>query len=179
MNICISIIEISILSLLLGAILGYVSHYFLLLPSDNLSKCIDDILPQKQCRKCGYADCFSYANAISSKNEQINKCIPGGNDTIRKIAYLLNLDIEDVSLVDGNEAHSAWNQVAWINEVACIGCTKCVQICPVDAIIGSKRTLHTVMGKFCTGCELCIHSCPTNCIQMKSVNIIATNHNSS
>lgn len=124
---------------------------------------IDAILPQTQCRKCGYAGCFPYAEAISLNQAGINQCPPGGEQGIKRLAELL--DVEVLPL-DTKFGLSQPRRVAVINESECIGCTKCLPPCPVDAIIGANKQMHCVITEQCTGCELCIAPCPVNCISM-------------
>jgi Na+-translocating ferredoxin:NAD+ oxidoreductase subunit B len=124
---------------------------------------IDAILPQTQCRRCGYAGCLPYAEAIAAGHANINQCPPGGDDGIRRLAALLGK--RPVPL---NPAHGSYQPctVAVIDEEACIGCTLCIQACPVDAIVGAAKQAHTVIAGECTGCELCVAPCPVDCIRM-------------
>ncbi|CUT16918.1 electron transport complex protein rnfB [Candidatus Ichthyocystis hellenicum] len=126
---------------------------------------IDDILPQTQCGQCGYPGCRPYAEAIAAGKADINQCPPGGDDGIRKLAELLNKDVKKL-----NESHgqNKPKSVAVIDEFTCIGCTLCIQACPVDAIVGAAKQNHTVIKEYCTGCELCIAPCPVDCIEMIS-----------
>lgn len=124
---------------------------------------IDAILPQTQCRQCGFPGCEPYATAIVEGRADINQCPPGGEQGIRKLAELLG-----VSPAPLNSAHgiSKPKAVALIDEQICIGCTLCISACPVDAIVGAARQMHTVIAAECTGCELCIAPCPVDCISM-------------
>lgn len=124
---------------------------------------IDAILPQTQCRRCGFPGCRPYATAIAEGRADINQCPPGGEEGIRKLAELLG-----ISAMPLNAAHgiSKPKSVALIDEQNCIGCTLCIQACPVDAISGAARQAHTVIAGECTGCELCIAPCPVDCISM-------------
>ncbi|VFP83923.1 Electron transport complex subunit RsxB [Candidatus Erwinia haradaeae] len=153
---------LSIISLICGGLLGYASHTFMV-KDDLLIDQLDTVLPQSQCGQCGYPGCRPYAHAISKHNEMINKCVPGGEPTMLKIAEILN--IEPQSLRD-TSMRTPKHKIAWIREEHCIGCMKCVHVCPVDAIVGAKRTMHTVVSDICTGCDLCVSSCPTHCIEM-------------
>ncbi|MBS0855062.1 MULTISPECIES: electron transport complex subunit RsxB [unclassified Tatumella] len=162
----IAIVALSILALMFGALLGYASRRFRV-EEDPIVEQIDELLPQSQCGQCGYPGCRPYADAVGNQGEMINKCAPGGEQTILKLAALLNVDPQPI---DGDEsAKSPEAKVAWIDEANCIGCTKCIQACPVDAIVGSTRAMHTVLTDLCTGCDLCVAPCPTDCIEMRPV----------
>jgi electron transport complex protein RnfB len=124
---------------------------------------IDQLLPQTQCRRCGYAGCRPYAKAIASGEVDINQCPPGGIATIAELAKLLNRALVPLDVSRG--AHTPLGR-AIIDEKVCIGCTKCIQACPVDAIIGAAKQMHTVIANECTGCELCVQPCPVDCIAM-------------
>src|SRR5579872_6297063 len=124
---------------------------------------IDALLPQTQCTRCGYPGCRPYAEAIAAGEAQINQCPPGGAATIGALAALLGcapLPLNPANGVEGPEL------VARIDEEACIGCARCLPPCPVDAILGAQRQMHTVLLAVCTGCELCIAPCPVDCITM-------------
>jgi Na+-translocating ferredoxin:NAD+ oxidoreductase subunit B len=123
---------------------------------------IDQILPQTQCTKCGYDDCLEYARAIK-RGTPHNQCPPGGNNGIQKLSMLLHR--EPMPLNPSNGALTQ-KKVAVINEDLCIGCKKCILACPVDAIIGSGKLMHTVIASECTGCDLCVEPCPMDCIDM-------------
>src|SRR5687768_5898850 len=129
---------------------------------------IDAILPQTQCRRCGFSGCRPYAVALAEGRAEINQCPPGGEKGVRKLAELLG-----VSPMPLNAAHgiSKPEEVASINEQLCIGCTLCIQACPVDAIVGAARQMHTVIAAECTGCELCVAPCPVDCISMVPVKV--------
>ncbi|VFP82789.1 electron transport complex subunit RsxB [Candidatus Erwinia haradaeae] len=157
-----AILVLSIISLISGGLLGYASKTFMV-KDDLLVDQIDTILPQSQCGQCEYPGCRPYAHAISKKNEMINKCVPGGEHTMLAIAAILNIEPQPLG---DTSIRQPKNQIAWIREEYCIGCMKCVHTCPVDAIIGAKRTMHTVVSDICTGCNLCVASCPTHCIEM-------------
>jgi electron transport complex protein RnfB len=127
----------------------------------NLIQRIDALLPQTQCGKCGHPGCRPYAESIVA-GEAINKCPPGGDETIAGLAQLLNVP---VLRLDAGRGHAP-AQVAFIREAECIGCTKCIQACPVDAIVGAAKLMHTVIVQECTGCDLCVAPCPVDCIDM-------------
>lgn len=127
----------------------------------SLIQRIDALLPQTQCGKCGHPGCKPYAAGIAS-GEPINKCPPGGSETIIALAELLNVPVLELDASRG----SAPAQIAYIREAECIGCTKCIQACPVDAIVGAAKLMHTVIIDECTGCDLCVAPCPVDCIEM-------------
>ena len=131
-----------------------------------LSVRIDALLPQTQCTKCGYAGCRPYAEAIAAGEADIDRCPPGGDEGVAQIARLLGRAPKRL-----NPANGVWRppQVAVIDEAACIGCTKCIQACPVDAIVGASTLMHTVIASWCTGCELCLPPCPVDCIALERV----------
>jgi len=124
---------------------------------------IDALLPQTQCRQCGYPGCRPYAEAVAAGRAGINQCPPGGERTIRELAALLDRPV--VPLAPEFGVHKP-PLAAAIDEAACIGCTLCIQACPVDAIAGAAKLMHTVIAAECTGCELCIPPCPVDCIAM-------------
>lgn len=156
------LIAIGVIALIFGAVLGY-SSIKLKVEADPIVEQIDAILPQSQCGQCGYPGCKPYAEAIAN-GDVITKCVPGGQPLVVKIADLLGVD---VPAMDGVEAPEV--KVAYIDEAMCIGCTKCIQACPVDAIIGTNKMMHTIVPDLCTGCELCVAPCPTNCIEMRPI----------
>ena len=125
---------------------------------------INQCLPQTQCGQCGYQGCRPYAKAIST-GEATNKCPPGGNETIIKLAHLCNEPYQKLNAAHGKLSPFS---VAVIREAECIGCTKCIVACPVDAILGGPKLMHTVIESECTGCDLCIEPCPVDCIDMIS-----------
>jgi len=125
---------------------------------------IDACLPQTQCRECGYNGCLPYAKAMQAGAETIDKCPPGGLNTLQNLSQLLG--VEATPYVSKVEAQTRPQQVVTIDETTCIGCTKCIQACPVDAIIGSAKQMHTVISQHCTGCQLCIEPCPVDCIDL-------------
>lgn len=125
---------------------------------------IDELLPQTQCGLCGYGGCLPYAEAMIYENAPINLCPPGGVKTLRALGELLQQDC--TSFIAEMEQKTKPPMVALIREVECIGCTKCIQACPVDAILGSAKQMHTVIAAECTGCELCVAPCPVDCIEI-------------
>ena len=125
---------------------------------------IDALLPQTQCTRCGYPGCLPYASAIAEGEAEINQCPPGGSATIRALAELLDRDFLPLNPVNGVESPP---RLAWIDEERCIGCARCLPPCPVDAIVGAAKYLHTVLSDRCTGCELCLAPCPVDCIEMR------------
>ncbi|SFM98973.1 electron transport complex protein RnfB [Izhakiella capsodis] len=168
----IAVVVLSALGLFFGALLGYASRRFKV-EDDPIVEQIDALLPQSQCGQCGYPGCRPYANAVGNNGEAINKCAPGGEQTMLKLAALLNVEAQPI---DGDdEAREPLRKVAWIDEANCIGCTKCIQACPVDAIIGATRAMHTVLSDACTGCDLCVAPCPTDCIEMRPVAVTPAN----
>ena len=128
-----------------------------------LAQRIDAALPQTQCAQCGYAGCMPYAAAVAAGEAAINRCPPGGERVVRKIARLTARPY--VALDASCGAHKT-RQVAIIDEARCIGCTLCIQACPVDAIVGAPKLMHTVIRAECTGCELCLPPCPVDCIAL-------------
>lgn len=131
--------------------------------SEKFIKAIDAVLPQTQCGQCGYPGCEPYAVAIVKGDADINQCPPGDAEGIRKIAALLGVEPKPLNTRHGMPKPRA---VAIIDENLCIGCTFCVRACPVDAIVGAAKQMHTVLTDECTGCELCIAPCPMDCIAM-------------
>ncbi len=124
---------------------------------------IDALLPQTQCTRCGYPDCHAYAEAISKDKTGIDRCPPGGTDTLQALGALLSRPAPALDPAVGTFAPGT---VAFIEESLCIGCTKCIAACPVDAIVGGPKLMHTVIEALCTGCELCLPPCPVDCIRL-------------
>lgn len=185
-----AIITLLILAAVFGALLGFASIRFK--PDGNpIVEDINNILPQTQCGQCGHPGCRPYAQAIAD-GEDINKCPPGGEATIQALADLLDVEPKPLDAEHGVEKT---RQVAIIREDECIGCTKCIQACPVDAILGAAKQMHTVIESECTGCDLCVEPCPVDCIDMvpiedtlaswhqnrpvSTIELIATDRNSS
>jgi electron transport complex protein RnfB len=136
----------------------------------SLADQIEDLLPQTQCTKCGYPACRPYAEAIASGQALYNQCPPGGQQGIVRLATLLHQPVLPLNQSNGTEHPRS---IAVIDEAVCIGCTLCIQACPVDAIIGAPKQMHSVINDLCTGCDLCIPPCPVDCISM--VNVSADN----
>ena len=134
--------------------------------SEALADKIDAVLPQTQCRQCGYPGCRPYAEAVAAGRAGINQCPPGGEPTIRALAGILGREPLPLNTAHGETKPRA---LAVIDEALCIGCFKCVQACPVDAIVGAPKLMHTVLADECTGCELCLPPCPVDCIRMLPV----------
>jgi electron transport complex protein RnfB len=134
--------------------------------STPLAERIDALLPQTQCTKCGYDGCRPYAEAIARGEADINQCPPGGEAGVAKLAALTGREAKPLNPANGLYRPP---QVAVIDEAVCIGCTKCIAACPVDAIVGASKLMHTVIAPWCTGCELCIPPCPVDCIALAPV----------
>lgn len=124
---------------------------------------IDRLLPQTQCGQCGYPGCKPYATAIARGEADINQCPPGGEAGIKALAELLGREVKPLNPEHGVEKPKV---IALIREPECIGCTKCIQACPVDAIVGASKSMHVVLADLCTGCELCVPPCPVDCIDL-------------
>ncbi len=152
------------ISLALGAVLGYSALKFKVEGNPLVEK-IDAVLPQTQCGQCGFPGCKPYAEAIAKGEADINLCPPGGEEGIRKLADLLGVEFKPF----GEGAAPKGKMVAVIDEDICIGCTLCLQACPVDAIAGAAKQMHTIIASECTGCELCVAPCPVDCISMQGI----------
>lgn len=157
-----AVLTIAGLSIVFGLVLGYSAIRFRV-EGDPVADQIDALLPQTQCGQCGFAGCRPYAEAIAADEAEINRCPPGGEATMIALAELLGRD--PVPLEDEAAAEKP-KSVAYIVEEECIGCTLCIQACPVDAIVGAAKQMHTVIADECTGCELCLPPCPVECIHM-------------
>ena len=153
------------LAIIFGALLGFAAEKFKV-EGNPIVEQIDELLPQTQCGQCGFPGCRPYAESIAN-GDAINKCPPGGQATINAIASLLDVPAPELDEEHGQE--SPVITVAYIREDECIGCTKCIQACPVDAILGAAKLMHTVIADECTGCDLCVEPCPVDCIDMLPV----------
>lgn len=145
-----------------GALLAYAAGK-LKVEGEPLVEQIDAILPQTQCGQCGYPGCRPYAQAIAGGDADINQCPPGGEAGVKALAELLGMEPKPL---EAAVAADKPKSVAAIDENICIGCTLCIRACPVDAIVGAPKHLHTVIAAECTGCELCVAPCPVDCIAM-------------
>ncbi|MFL6706861.1 MAG: electron transport complex subunit RsxB [Massilia sp.] len=132
----------------------------------TLTDLIEDALPQTQCTKCGYPACRPYAEAIAAGEAEINQCPPGGLEGIVRLSNVTGRPVIPLNPVNGFERP---RPVAFIDETLCIGCTLCIQACPVDAIMGAAKQMHTILPSLCTGCDLCVAPCPVDCIVMYPV----------
>ena len=157
------------LAVVIGVALGWAASR---IPpdADPLVARIDALLPQTQCGQCQYPGCRPYAAAIAGGEADINRCPPGGEATVRALAALLD---RPASQPDPAYGEQKAPQVAWIDEERCIGCARCLPACPVDAIVGASRQMHTVIAAQCTGCELCLPPCPVDCIELRPVRVSA------
>ena len=161
-----AIVALVALALVFGAVLGFASVKFRV-EGDPIVEQIDSLLPQTQCGQCGFPGCRPYAQAIADGDAEINRCPPGGQATIQHLADLLDVEPLELDAESGVEEEDT--KVAYIIEDLCIGCTKCIQACPVDAILGAAKQMHTVIVDECTGCDLCVEPCPVDCIEMVTV----------
>lgn len=168
-----AVVVLGLLAAFLGGMLGFAAVR-LREDGDTVADRIDALLPQTQCGQCNYPGCRPYAEAIARGEAPINQCPPGGDRTIRALADLLDRDPLPLNAEHGTPPDS--DLVAWIEEPACIGCTLCIQACPVDAIVGARGQMHTVLRDACTGCELCIDPCPVDCIHLLSADEQAPTH---
>lgn len=157
-----AILTLTAMVLVIGAVLLWLGRR-LTPDEDSLVEQINQRLPQTQCAQCGYPGCRPYAQAIADGEADINQCPPGGAEGIAELGALL--DVEPRPLDASRGEHKA-PVVAVVDEARCIGCTLCIQACPVDAILGAQRQMHTVIESECTGCELCVEPCPVDCIDL-------------
>lgn len=164
MGIVLATLVVVSLAAVLGGALGLAAVIFRV-EGDPLVDRIDAILPQTQCGQCGFPGCKAYASAIAEGRAEINLCPPGGEAGVRALADLLGREFKPLA-GDGADKPKT---IAHIDEQQCIGCTLCIQACPVDAIAGAAKQLHAVVPQLCTGCELCMSPCPVECIHMQAV----------
>jgi electron transport complex protein RnfB len=157
-----AVLWFTLLGSLFGLGLGWAARRFRV-ESDPVVDQIDAILPQTQCGQCNYPGCRPYAEAIAAGDAEINQCPPGGEAGIQALADLLGVEPLPLNAEHGEEHPPS---VAVIDESVCIGCTLCIQACPVDAIVGASKQMHTVIEQECTGCDLCLPPCPVDCIEM-------------
>jgi electron transport complex protein RnfB len=161
-----ALIALTVLALVFGLVLGFAAIRFKV-KSDPVVDKIDALLPQTQCGQCTYPGCRPYAEAIARGEAEINQCPPGGQQTIIALADLLNREPLPLNPEHGEAKKD--KTVVIIDEELCIGCTLCIQACPVDAILGAAKLMHTVIAEECTGCDLCIPPCPVDCIYIVPV----------
>jgi electron transport complex protein RnfB len=155
-----AIVVLTLLAILFGLLLGYAEKHFHI-EGDPVVDQIDALLPQTQCGQCDYPGCRPYAEAIADGEADINQCPPGGQPGIVALAELLGREPKPLNESHGEESIKT---VVIIDEKICIGCTLCIQACPVDAIVGATKQMHTIIKDECTGCDLCIPPCPVECI---------------
>jgi Na+-translocating ferredoxin:NAD+ oxidoreductase subunit B len=160
-----SLLALGCLALVAGLLLGFAAEKFKV-QGEPLVEHIDALLPQTQCGQCGHPGCRPYAQAIAA-GEAINRCPPGGQATIDALAALLGQPSQPLDSAHGSA--QTQKTLAYIREDECIGCTKCIAACPVDAIVGAAKFVHTVITQECTGCDLCVEPCPVDCIDMLPV----------
>jgi len=156
------------LAIVFGVLLGYAAIRFKV-EGEPIVEELDAALPQTQCGQCTYPGCRPYAEAMAAGEADINQCPPGGEDTIQQLADILGVEAKPLSEEHAENAAEEL-MVAVIVEKDCIGCTLCIQACPVDAIVGASKQMHTVIESECTGCELCLPPCPVDCIEMVPAN---------
>jgi electron transport complex protein RnfB len=159
------------LSIVFGLLLGYAAVRFKV-EGNPIAELIDKKLPQTQCGQCGYPGCKPYAEALAKGEAEVNLCTPGGESTMLEIAELLQVEPKPMN---AEASETKPQMVALINEDLCIGCVLCIKACPVDAIVGATKMMHTVIKKECTGCELCVPVCPVDCIEMVTEQMNARN----
>jgi Na+-translocating ferredoxin:NAD+ oxidoreductase subunit B len=165
MTILVAVFALLALAAVFGALLGFASEKFRV-EGDPIVEQIDALLPQTQCGQCGHPGCRPYAEAIAN-GEEHNRCPPGGEATVVALSELLGREVLPLDAEEGSALDV--KRVAVIREDECIGCTKCIQACPVDAIVGAAKLMHTVIADECTGCDLCVEPCPVDCIDMVEV----------
>ncbi|MGB0867948.1 MAG: electron transport complex subunit RsxB [Granulosicoccaceae bacterium] len=157
-----AVIVFAVLCALAGLLLWFASRKFAV-EGNPLVDEIEAVLPQTQCAQCNFPGCRPYAEALAAGEAEINQCPPGGEAGVRALAELLGKEVIPLNAEHGEDKGPV---LAVIDESVCIGCTKCIQACPVDAILGAAKQMHTVIASECTGCELCIPPCPVDCIDL-------------
>ena len=159
-------LALTALALLLGAALLFADRRFADERGERtrLVEQIEALLPRIQCAQCGFPGCRGYAEALADRRTALNRCPPGGQETLRRLAELLGEP--DPPPLDRTLGNASMEHIARIEEPVCVGCNLCARACPVDAIVGIPQQMHTVIGSACTGCELCITACPVDCIAM-------------
>ena len=160
------IITLAIITSIFGLLLAYSAIRFKV-EGDPVVDRIDSLLPQTQCGQCTYAGCRPYAEAMAKGEADINQCPPGGEATIIALADLLDVEVKPLNAEHGEV--KTLPTVVIIDEQTCIGCTLCIQACPIDAILGAAKQMHTVIESECTGCNLCIPPCPVDCIHIVEI----------
>jgi len=159
------------LALLFGLLLGYAAIRFKV-EGNPVAEQIDKVLPQTQCGQCGFPGCKPYAEALSKEETEVNLCIPGGNEVMILISEITGLEPKEM---DEKVTENKPKETAYINEDVCIGCVLCIKECPVDAILGATKLMHTVIQAECTGCEKCVPVCPVDCIEMLPAKVTVEN----
>ncbi|BCN93222.1 electron transport complex subunit B [Thiomicrorhabdus immobilis] len=159
------------LAILFGLLLGYASIRFKV-EGNPVAERIDKILPQTQCGQCGFPGCKPYAEALANGETEVNLCVPGGTEVMIQIAEITGLEPKEM---ESPEEENKPKETAYINEDLCIGCVLCIKECPVDAILGATKLMHTVIQQECTGCEKCVPVCPVDCIEMRPIPVSTRN----
>ncbi|MDG6773133.1 electron transport complex subunit RsxB [Thiomicrorhabdus sp. ZW0627] len=159
------------LAVLFGILLGYASIRFKV-EGNPMADQIDKVLPQTQCGQCGYPGCRPYADALANGEAEVNLCIPGGTEVMIEISEITGLEPK---AMDEAASEPKPKETAIIDEDLCIGCVLCIKECPVDAILGATKMMHTVIQQECTGCEKCVPVCPVDCIDMIPVEVTTKN----
>lgn len=162
-SIIIALITIILLAMVIGLLMAEQNTNINQQTQDNDIDKIERLLPQTQCGDCGFNGCRPYAEAITNRVADINRCLPGGMETIRSLSARTGLSVKPLYKKTNKYDEP---RVAFIHEEQCIGCVKCITACPVDAIVGAPKQMHSVINVYCTGCELCIAPCPVDCISM-------------
>lgn len=160
-----AVFALTLLALTFGLLLGFASVQFRV-EGDPLADRLDAVLPQTQCGQCGFPGCRPYAEAMARGEADFNRCPPGGQAGIEALAAVLGVEPKPLDPENGVEQAA---MIAIVDETVCIGCTLCLQACPVDAILGSAKHMHTVISQECTGCGLCVAPCPVDCITLQPV----------